>query len=39
MNLSDYIAQELVGEDLGAKEMKLFDKLSNWRNYISLKRE
>lgn len=39
MNSSDYIAQELVGGDLGAKEMKLFDKLSNWRNYVSLKRE
>lgn len=39
MNRIDYVQDELIGGDLGAKEMKLFDKLSNWRNYASLKRE
>lgn len=39
MNRIDYVQDELIGGDLGVKEMKLFDKLSNWRNYASLKRE
>ncbi|WP_285140987.1 hypothetical protein [Lactococcus petauri] len=36
---SNYIAQNSIGGDFGVEEMKLFDKLSNWRNYVSLKRE
>ena len=36
---SNYIVQNSIGGDFGVEEMKLFDKLSNWRNYVSLKKK
>lgn len=36
---SNYIAQNSTGGEFGVDEMNLFDKLSNWRSYVSLRRE